>query len=158
MITIKIPRPRAVLPSDNEKIAWINANKQALRVILQVHGTDYRRSQNKNYWVDKGIAKLKALIAGKQCVAIVNDDSRFPNEIEALKQLGFSTIRVIVDDETQEKRIRGRDGDFDPAIRNHASETGLDHLRHDYHIHNLTSNVYEFHKKLDDTLNLILAK
>lgn len=59
-----------------EKLAFINENKKALRLLLQRFGTEYRRAQNPNYWVEKSMAQVKK---DNPQVAIFTD-MRFENE------------------------------------------------------------------------------
>ncbi len=92
-----------ILPQ--EKVDWVNQNKDSLRPILQWWGTDYRRSQDENYWVKQLDAQVDD--------SLVNmiDDCRFPNEYAVLKtHAEFYDILV---------QRPGFDGD------GHASETSL---------------------------------
>lgn len=59
-----------------EKLAFINENKNALRLLLQCFGTEYRRAQNLNYWVEKAMAQVNK---DNPQVAIFTD-MRFENE------------------------------------------------------------------------------
>lgn len=53
-----------------------------LRKILQTHGTEYRRSQDPEYW----IKKLKQNIESSNVGAIVISDVRFQNEAAFIKE------------------------------------------------------------------------
>jgi dephospho-CoA kinase len=149
--------PLRVLPNNEEKIAWINGNKKVLRPLLQWWGTDFRRSQDENYWVAKGIERIKNILDQKRFVAIVNDDTRFENEANALRDLGFALVRINIDVDEQEVRVKGRDGAFDRAIRSHASEIGLDHFLHDFTLDN-SGDYVKFLNVVKQIMNEILIK
>jgi hypothetical protein len=64
-----------------------------------------------------------------QYKAVICDDGRFPNEIDALNKVGFYSIRLLVSRETQIKRLKIEYPDtFQSHIDNldHISETSLD--------------------------------
>lgn len=149
-----IPKCKTLLPTDSEKLAWINENKQALRPLLQWWGTEYRRSQDPDYWVKKGVEAVQAALAsGKTCV--VNDDTRFPNEANALITAGFTLVRILINETRQESFAVARDGTFDPAVRTHASETSLDAYYHPFTIQN-NSYLPAFQRKVKAAVTQIL--
>jgi hypothetical protein len=80
------------------------------RHLLQLWGTEYRRADNPDYWVDR----LRDKIMCCQEVDIYVDDVRFESEAEAIKSWGGLLVRV--------ERCGG------PFIStpNHPSETALD--------------------------------
>lgn len=77
------------------------------RALMQMWGTEYRRSLDDNYWVTKALASCTEGF----CVI---DDCRFVNEAEGILRTGGMLIRV-------ERPVR-------PGMSNptHPSETGLD--------------------------------
>jgi hypothetical protein len=83
--------PPAFLGDKPAMLGWVNANKEWLRPLLQWWGTDYRRSQDVNYWVDQGLKEMQAL---PPHVSVVSDDTRFENEYRALKMHGFTVVRI----------------------------------------------------------------
>lgn len=56
--------------------------------MLQFWGTEYRRKQIDNYWVQKVHDKLETLFSSDQQYIIVIADTRFPNEVEFIQSLG----------------------------------------------------------------------
>lgn len=71
-----------------EPLEWINYHKGELRPLLQWWGGDFRRVQDKEYW----IKKVKLLIEQNQNVFI--DDCRYLNEAEFLQKAGFELIGI----------------------------------------------------------------
>lgn len=109
-------RPEAVNPYTRTDLS---------RSVLQLWGTDIRRSQNNDYWVTRAlVTAFRQMATGK---SVVLCDARFPNEINLARELGFLTVRLEVSRETQIKRLTARDG-VPPtkASLEHASEVALD--------------------------------
>lgn len=91
--------------------------------LLQWWGTEYRRAQNQNYWVDQ----WKAAINPKANV-VVATDMRFQNEAAAVKSVGGFTIQV------SRKNVDGTPFVDPTRDANHSSETQLDGYNYDYQI------------------------
>lgn len=91
--------------------------------LLQWWGTEYRRAQNKNYWVDQ----WKAAINPKADI-VLTTDMRFLNEAKAIKDAGGYTVRV--------SRLDAHGAQFLDVNRDslHRSETELDSYNYDYQI------------------------
>lgn len=95
------------------------------RRAMQYWGTDVRRKQNPNYWVNKTVqAVLDSINSG---ISIYVTDVRFPNEADAIVDLGGKLIRLEVPTSVRADRIGSRDGNR-PTEESlaHSSETGLD--------------------------------
>jgi len=97
---------------------------------MQWYGTDFWRRQDPDYWVRRGLAEIEAILEmGKreqERPFIVNTDSRFPNEIGALKQRGFITVRLTVSPERQSERAKTLGLEITRGELFHESETALD--------------------------------
>ena len=94
------------------------------RSLMQYWGTDFRRSLNKQYWIDKVEQKLNKISKdlNKNKIFVI-DDVRFKNEIEWLKKKKGHTIRII------------RPEQFCNKINTtHASETDIDDVTFDVYI------------------------
>lgn len=91
-----------VANSDFEKIEIINRRKVVLRRLLQWHGTEYRRKQDDQYWINKVKEKISS---GRWVIS----DVRFQNEIQMIRS-----------EHGQVWLIDGRDDGYTPS---HASET-----------------------------------
>lgn len=72
-----------------------NGEKDAYgRSLLQKVGTDIVREQRPNYWVD--FVKDMLSMFPNEWDFVLIPDSRFPNEIDGLKQAGFNVIHLRV--------------------------------------------------------------
>jgi len=70
-------------------IDWLFQNKPfIMRELMQNYGTEVRRGDNPDYWVNQWIESIRD--GGN----IVCDDIRFPNELSALRNEGGLLIRV----------------------------------------------------------------
>lgn len=67
----------------------------------------------------------------------VNDDTRYMNEAEKLREEGFVMCRVVAPKATRLDRLRRNGRLQDEAQLDHPSETELDDFDEDYTIHNL---------------------
>lgn len=124
------------------KILWENVpcslnNKSGpmtAREFLQYFGTDIVRKINTNAWTESAINKI---ITEDSKIAII-PDVRFPNEVDAIKKIGGSVIRLT----------RSKDNS------NHKSEKELDRENYDWSnfdfvIDNNDISIEDFCVKLD---------
>lgn len=106
---------------------WDGNKDEKGRYILQYVGTDVIRQKMPDYWVDFIISILELFEDNWDYVLI--PDSRFPNEIEKLREKGFdvSHVRIVrpnfVSPLTEEQK-------------KHPSETALDNIEPDIWILN----------------------
>lgn len=101
----------------------------AMRKALQNLGTDVRRAQDDLYWVKLAVVPMVEVLAAGRSVFYT--DSRFPNEMDSVRELGGLASRLDVTEETQRIRLHDRDGltVTEEALR-HTSETALDDYPH----------------------------
>ena len=66
---------------------WQKPTPPAMREILQLWGTEYRRRQDPNYWTRKTLSNLPA--------KTVISDLRFPNEAQAVRDKGGVIWRIV---------------------------------------------------------------
>lgn len=93
------------------------------RELLQRMATDgVRDVVDEDFWLRIGI---NALDQYPEHGPWVNDDTRFPNEIEALARRGWVIVRLAVPDELRTQRLVERDGAYDPSHDAHASEQSI---------------------------------
>jgi dephospho-CoA kinase len=113
----------------------------AMRALMQSFGTEVRRAQNKNYWVDqwvRDVSQVAELHEGQIVNTIVTDDCRFISEYEAIKSLGGITIRLNRADLVNTDE--------------HQSETEQASLQADYTIECEKDNLEKLYTALDDIL------
>lgn len=101
------------------------------REILQYWGTDVRRNQSSEYWIDKTNEKIRNLNSDYVFIT----DVRFPNEYKLIKKWSGKVVRCEVPITIQRERLKLRDGISNQKNENfsHSSESSLD-----YHIFDLT--------------------
>lgn len=121
-----LPRANMSNPKRADKAAWINRNKEDFRQILQVYG-DFKRADDPDIFINRTIADIQK--AKEEAYTICVDDVRFYNEVHALEDVGFTTVRVNAGDEVRKARGAGEYGD-------HVSETQLDSCFHSFIVHN----------------------
>jgi len=98
-----------------------------MRTLIQNYGTDVRRKDNKDYWVNKWLNKTLKV------KNIVVDDCRFLNEAQAVRTYNGKIYRI---------NRRGCGGD------KHQSETEMDKIKVDGEIDN-NSELKNLYKQLD---------
>ena len=76
----------------------INDQKTRFRPLLQWWGTEFRRHDNPNYWVNKLEERIFPLSSHFRLVVT---DARFVNELQMLKRRDFVVIRLDPDYEMQ---------------------------------------------------------
>lgn len=101
--------------SDDQKNELVNCfweNKQlTAREVMQMVGTDMFRTMQRNVWSDSTIRKIKSEMPSIAIIA----DCRFPNEVEAVKNVNGYVIKLT----------------RNPYNSDHASEVALDDHNYD---------------------------
>lgn len=106
---------------------WNGEKDEQGRHILQYVGTDVVREMRPDFWVDFVIAILEMF--GENWDYVIIPDSRFPNEINRLKDYGFDVQHLRV--------VRpGFENNLTLEQRMHPSETALDDVQPDTTIFN----------------------
>lgn len=119
-------------PADVD-LFWRKPYSPEVRALLQWWGTDLRRQENDNYWVDRAEASAKEM----DFTFPVFTDVRFPNEALMIRRNGGIIVRVMAPMEVREARL----GELPPE---HASETAMDNYPVDMHVTSTEDNpVYE---------------
>lgn len=105
------------------------------RWILQRIGTEaLRNCVDQDFWIKVGLRKIEADETVRRSETDsanvrprlwVNDDTRFPNEVEALRSRGFVIVYIGVPDEVRIERL-GRE--YDPVADTHPSETSVNEM------------------------------
>jgi hypothetical protein len=107
------------LPIDRQEL---EDAKDIFRPLLQWWGTDFARRylKNDNVWIEMFLDRVKHALG-----PIVCDDVRFPNEASALKEAGFTIIRIERPEEARLAEITN------VGSLRHESETALDAISAD---------------------------
>lgn len=118
-----------------------NGNFMTAREVMQYVGTDIFRKMDTNVWVKSTINKI---IKESPELAIITD-CRFPNEVEAIKNIGGKVLRLT----------------RSPFLSDHISETVLDKENYDwnnfdYIINNNNYNLYDQFSELKTILEKLL--
>ena len=90
-----------------------------IRSLLQWWGTEYRRAQDTNYWVNYGMEQLETLKFGYTDVPsllVVFTDVRFANEVIAIEMRDGLSRLILADRKLRKERLGG---ELPPS---HASE------------------------------------
>lgn len=95
------------------------------RKLLQWLGTEWGREKDPNLWMDIFKNEVNILNQRYPKYFIVNDDVRFDNEAETIKELGGKIIK-----------IRGNSRIPQQGIKNHKSEQGINETYIDFYINN----------------------
>ena len=100
----------------------VKKKNSTIRFILQYWGTDVRRKNNENYWVQKTVDKI--LEINKLGNVALITDGRFPNELKGVSELNGITIQLDISKEKQIENLLNRDGILpNKEAFNHPSET-----------------------------------
>lgn len=100
------------------------------RFALQYWGTEIRRNQYNNYWIDKMANFIVDTLSKGKSVNVT--DARFPNEVDLVKDLGGKIVRLELSDEVRLQRLTSRDNNPINLQRfNHVSEIALDSYKFD---------------------------
>jgi len=111
-------------------------------ILLQNIGTLIRVRYGDSIWINQLLERIKDYqytINGS--ISFIITDLRFPDELLAVKELGFTTIKITRNDRTIDR---------DP---NHISEIALKDVNFDYHIANDSSK-----QDLFDSIDLIMQR
>lgn len=106
---------------------WNGAKDEYGRGLLQYVGTDVVREQEPDFWV-AFLAKMLHFFREEWDYVLI-PDSRFPNEIDYLRDAGLDVTHLRVIREHFQSPLTEEQ-------QRHPSETALDHAAPDFYIHN----------------------
>jgi hypothetical protein len=114
--------PDWVQPEPNPEISTLAPYGKHPK-LLQFWGTEFRRSQDPDYWTKKLFASIPANLD----IAMVTD-VRFPNEADGIKQRGGYNVNIV--------RLREDGTQYYSSDRpvDHPSETALDGYNFDFYL------------------------
>ena len=81
----------------------LELEKDKFRVFLQWYGTDFWREymEDDAHWIDL----LREKVASMPLSNLVIDDVRFPNEVEAMREMGFTVFKLTRDEDERRQAI-----------------------------------------------------
>lgn len=120
-------------------LGWDGVKDDNGRHILQYVGTDIIRNQEPNFWVDF-VAKELRLFEDHWDYVII-PDTRFPNEIDRMKESGFDVMHIRV------MRPESEDDVLTDEHKQHTSETALDDVSPDEFIIN-DGSIIDLHRTM----------
>lgn len=106
---------------------WNGEKDEHGRSLLQYVGTDVVRFQQPDFWVDFIVWMLRFF--GDHWDYVLIPDTRFPNEVERLREAGFTVDHLRVQRENFESPLTAEQ-------QKHRSETALDETMPDHLIRN----------------------
>ena len=124
------------------------------RLIMQIYGTEIRRSLDNKYWINKVLNKISHISEDNisNNVDVIITDGRFKNEIKLSDDLDssrykVSTVRLEAPNEVIKDRIKNDPNDQEEISKetfNHSSETELDDFRDfDFFVDTTDQNMVE---------------
>ena len=143
-------------PNGGKQVLTYSGIRKKDPILLQWWGTEFRRAQDSNYWIDDIEWDVKAMYANarhanKPEPNIVISDMRFINEAELIQSLGgeiwnIKRLKVIPDTQDCEDYIAtGRDP-------NHPSECELDGYKFDQTLFAVSGNVASLYEQVNTLL------
>lgn len=144
------------------------------RAFLQWVGTEWARQKDKDVWVNAAIRDLNAHLQNVQCLSVTGEghshndrdryqepdeivcvcDVRFENEFDALKNEGFTMVKIVADRPDMDLKERAGTG-----TATHSSEKGLDHLMDhewDFIVYN-NNHLENFYTQIEGIYQRVLA-
>jgi dephospho-CoA kinase len=124
------------------------------RQILQRIGTDaLRENVDQDFWIKAGLRTIEL----DPVRNLVNDDTRFRNEADALARRGFALVKVVLPEDQRVARLTAAYGPQDSEILNHESELDIDRIPTHLEIWN-TADAYHVAMTLMDTLATLTTR
>lgn len=129
-----------------EYFGWDGDKQGKQRTLLQYIGTDKARKNNPNVWVSVVNELIKAI--GEDYDYILIPDTRFPNEIEFMREQGYDVISIRINRLNFENTLTEKQ-------RQHISETALDNYKFDYYM-NCESGYESVSKEVNKFISEVL--
>lgn len=101
-------------------------------------------------WVKKVIGMIDIYLSLNANVVIT--DLRQPNEYQALKERGFTIVKLHASEEALDARIGDTVKEGSELVKNNPTELHFDTYEFDYEIHN-SGTIEEFIEKIDEMLH-----
>jgi len=135
--------------------------KEKPRWLLQAIGTKFREV-DPDVWIKAMLKEIDEEASNRRRYMeiqehIVVTDCRMPNEYQALKERGFTFIRIHVDGEIRKQRLLDRKDKFSENDMNHHTESFYDQFECDFVITNNGTQEVAY-RQLDDVIDIVRAK
>lgn len=139
---------------NNEELQLKLKQFRHYRLIMQIYGTEIRRSLDSKYWINKVLDKIHRIFddnIGKN-VDVIVPDGRFKNEIKLGEDLDSSkykvlTVRLEAPTAVIKSRIKNDPNDQEEISKetfSHSSETELDEFKNfDFFVDTTNQNMVE---------------
>lgn len=127
-----------------------------IRPVLQAWGTEFRRSQDPDYWVKQALVAIEAM--GND--PIVFTDTRFVNELEALRGKGFITVEVRMSQIDVERALRaaGKNEEEVDKMLSHPSERDWQRWRFDETVISIPKQIRLLTNQIEEVLEEVQAR
>lgn len=115
------------------------------------------RQRNPDVWINK--LSTKILLTKDPVPNIVVTDVRYPNEVQALKNLGFTIVKVQVPVEVSIERSKATEVNFTEELLLHESEqlAQSNEQYYDYVIEN-TGTIEELYSKVEEMVEVLKSE
>lgn len=119
---VKIDIQESIASGRDLVMLWEKPYSDEVRSLLQWWGTDYRREQDPDFWVKRGVEQLNLLRKyGTDIVCVT--DVRFQNEVDIIHQMGGIVVEVVAAATIRAQRLNITE-EKQAAMSTHATERG----------------------------------
>lgn len=101
---VKFDLQDAFFNGEAPEVLWAKPYSPEVRWLLQNWGTEYRRAQDPDYWINRGRETIEVLIDDRVPLVVVTD-VRFQNEVDVIHSLGGLVFEVIAENATRANRL-----------------------------------------------------
>jgi hypothetical protein len=113
-----------------------------MRSLMQNYGTEVRRGDDKDYWIQKYLMKMQSMEDNEGFpVNFVTDDVRFINEADTVRLQGGVLVRIVREDL--------------PTYDLHQSETEHENIEEDFTVEAVTGGHESLYKQLDSIIDTL---
>lgn len=112
-------------------LATVNVDDKAQMVGAMIDAGDAMRADDPDIFVSSVVRRARLTTPRDDVPGIVIDDVRYPNEADALRELGFKVIRLEASEQARGLRLAKRDGAVATALATSPMEEALKFVVHD---------------------------
>lgn len=128
--------------------------RSQIRSVLQAWGTEFRRSQDPDYWVKK--LEDRMVNDNVYLSPSVITDARFPNEIDMLRHYGFTVVHVNMDYEEVVDYLMSQGKRVEEAmdLLSHPSENEWQRVQFDVEVESIMGDLPGLFKQIQSIVEL----